>query len=429
MEKVELKTSFEEISPDNIYVPAWNISCNCNTFHAFPLLYSDKFKEYGFSSLIIGDCGEYHSDIKKYIIDYLKDSGVNSVMEMFSDVDYLRIWVHEADEGESILVSWGDDNDITEQLEKVVTCLRTSDFDLIKDSSYPKTIIEKQHGVLPSSYINIDINKLRYYWEGYEYEEIAGGEEIEVRYGYREFVTKLISSGEDINKANDEQQKLFHLMTPLEKAEYLKNNSEKQKEIEQYFDEGEEAWDEKHPGWDPAQYHLTFYQEGKEMKIKEDDIKSIVNECLKKLLKEDVNTTNIDVEFNQCIETLQRVAYKMEAVKNEVLTCANNVLNYLESYRGIQIINPSYELKDEGLVINGVFKITDFSKVPEDYDINNLSDVEEYISDTILDLSSELFEWNKYRYIEDITRNYRSGILIEFEECNPINIVNKLPDV
>lgn len=165
------------------------------------------------------------------------------------------------------------------------------------------------------------------------------------------------------------------------------------------------------------------------MKIKESDIKNIISESLKKLLKENVNTTNIDVEFNQCIETLQRVAYKMEAVKNEVITCANNVLNYLESYRGIQIINPSYELKDEGLVINGVFKITDFSKVPEDYDINNPRDVEEYISDTILDLSSELFEWNKYRYIEDITRNYRSGILIEFEECNPINIVNKLPDV
>lgn len=420
MEKINV-TNVGYVSPDEIYIPEWRLYTQYVDKDAVPMIYCKRFTQYGLEPLLIGDCHSTHSDIEQDALTIIGNRELERDDVFQDDCCYLRIFANA-----DIITSWGDDEYTKEILSDVINCLKQGTYVCFnrkyetEEQYYSDNYDISQTKELPI-YINID--NLQYYWEGYEDEN---GEDV--KYVYRAPVSELMHSDIQINKADDSEQRLFHLMSPQEKAEYLKNNDEKRQERINYFKEGEKSWDEKHPGWDPAQYHMTFYQEGKTMKIGEQDIRKMVTETIKRLLKED-NTANLTLsEFTYCVEKLNRLTYKLQEANNELLSCAKEIIEGLPHY-GITIENVSNELTNTGLMLKGNISITNPNDVdPEEYDLNNSFDYKEFIRNNLEELFNDIKNWKRLRYVEGIYY-IDNGILLEMDEYNPINISSKLPDV
>lgn len=421
MEKIN-NTKVGHVSPDEIYLPEWRLYAQYVDEDAVPMIYCKRFTQYGLEPLLIGGCHSTHSDIKQDALTMIGNRELKGDDVFQGDCCYLRIFANA-----DVITSWGDDEYTKEILSDVINCLKQGTYVCFnrkyetEEQYYSDNYDISQTKKLP---IYIDIDNLQYYWEGYEDEN---GEDV--KYIYRAPVSELMHSDIQINKADDSEQRLFHLMTPQEKAEYLKNNDEKRQERINYFKEGEKAWDKKHPGWDPAHYHMTFYQEEKTMKIGEKDIKQIVSETIKRLLEEDYNMANITLsEFTYCSEKLNKLSYHLQEANNELLSCAKEIIEGLPHY-GITISNVSNELINTGLMIKGNISITNPNDVdPEEYDLNNSFDYKEFIRNNLEELFNDIKNWKRLRYVEGIYY-IDNGILLEMDEYNPINISSKLPDV
>ena len=281
MEKVKTKNG--KVSPDEIYIPEWRLYTQYVDKDAVPMIYCKRFTQYGLEPLLIGDCHSTHGDIEEdaFTIIGNRELGMDDVFQ--DDCCYLRIFANA-----DVITSWGDDEYTKEILSDVINCLKQGTYVCFnrkyetEEQYYSDDYDISETKELPI-YINID--NLQYYWEGYEeepYDEYGNSDDV--KYVYRAPVSELMHSDIQINKADDSEQRLFHLMSPQEKAEYLKNNDEKKQERINYFKEGEKAWDAKHPGWDQAHYHATFYQEGK-IRLTDKDIKQMVTECVKRIIK------------------------------------------------------------------------------------------------------------------------------------------------
>lgn len=426
MKKVKTLDTGNHASPDEVYVPEWNIYVEFRDDDAIPMIYNENFITFGLEPLLVGECHRTHYETEQSIT-YIVRKEINNDVDkddIFHPSDsesvYLRVYVND-----NIILTWGDDEDF-ETVGKVRSCLMSGNYTCVKNmpqNIYTSDINKWEQMVLTHELpLPIDANNLQYCWEGYD--------EKDVRYVFIAPISELIGSGAKINKADDSEQRLFHLMTPEEKAEYLKNNDEKRQERINYFKEGEKAWDAKHPGWDPAHYHNTFYQENKDMKISEKEIRQMVSETVKKILKESYDdTANITLsEFTYCTEKLNRLVYKLQEANNELLSCAKEIIEGMPRY-GLAIENVSNELNEYGLTIKGNITITNPDDVdPEDYNLNDSFDYKEYIRNTLDELFYDIKSWKKPKYVEDITF-VDNSILIEMDEFNPIGISRNLPDV
>lgn len=421
-------------TPDEVYVPEWRVYADFHDDDAIPMIYDNGFTLFGLEPLLIGEPGTTHGDVEEciqYVVrQEFKDVDKDDIFHpQHSEPVYLRVYANA-----NMILTWGDDQDF-DTLGKVVNCLKTGNYDCVKN--IPKNIYTTENDEWEKIYLTnelplpIDADNLEFYWEGYEEEPYdEDGNSDDVRYVYRAPVSELTNSGIKINKADDSEQRLFHLMTPEEKAEYLKNNDEKYQERVNYFKQGEKAWDAKHPGWDPAQYHLAFYQENKTMKIGEKEIRQMVSETVRRVLKEAYDdTANITLsEFTYCTEKLNRLVYKLQEANNELLSCAKEIIEGMPRY-GLAIENVSNELNEYGLTIKGNITITNPDDVdPEDYNLNDSFDYKEYIRNTLDELFYDIKSWKKPKYVEDITF-VDNSILIEMDEFNPIRISKNLPDV
>ena len=413
MEKFKLNYPDEQVSPDFVRIDELGFKTDWQDDDAIPIIFTHRFDNYGIGTLFVGGYSESHDDLFQYMgLSVIKDS-----FETFADEDLcLRVWLSN-----NILTSWGYDENIKEKLKEINYYFHNS-----VDYFY-KVDDEVKHIHNPSiSSFYINFGELDYFWEGYEEDEFG----MEINYAYCETVDNLISSDIEINKADDTQQREFHLMTPDEKAEYLKNNDEKRQERINYFKEGEKAWVNKRGDVDPAYYHLTMYGENT-MKIGEKDIRRMVNECLKKLINENMDNISPLAYFDSCIEKLQRLEARLETIKQVLPGFVEELQGDLLRRYYVKLSVNGYRMDDTGIILTVSTDVINKEDIDvEDVDINNPEDIQYYIEDSIDKAYYEIKSWSRNKlYFIDAVSLHRNELYIEMDEFNPMSIESKLPDV
>lgn len=331
MEKILCKTH-DSVSPDSVVVDEWGLDLHCTNRDAFPIIYTNRYDEYGIDSLSTTRFGGlYHHSLTNMIYKCLEKKDIEYIINRRKDV-YGRIWTNE-----NIITCWSvASGDIKEYVATIVEDIKSNNYTTYYD------LLEGECNELPKEknwlHKLIDWNTLSYYWE---YKDENDGN----FYICREKVSELLNNNTDV-KVDDEQQKLLHLMTPTEKQKAIQNNDDLRKEREEYYKEGENAWLAKHGDIDPAQYHLLMYQENKKnkkktMKLSENDIKKMVSESVNRILNEsffgysgkdfqNMGLKNPADEYKVNIGELQEKCAEMYAAINNFTTYLNGVEDELE---------------------------------------------------------------------------------------------------
>jgi len=283
MEKIKIDDIFECATPDTVRVDAWGINAYCHDFEGepFPIIYTERLLKQGLNETVFVSCeyGEFHNSLSSDMYEaLLRDYDVSYIKSRDSDT-YVRIWKNY-----NIITVWSEGEDNVEKLKKVVNLFKNGNYlSFYENENGDAMIVPKENNYMHKG---INFNDLVFYWETTEYDD-----EIDdySKYVCRAPLSELFNKGVNVD-IDDSKSKLFHLMTPQEKAQAIQNDEELKKEREEYAKEGDRAWKAKYGNIDPAQYHLLMYQENKKkntMKINESDIKKMVNKCVKHLLKED----------------------------------------------------------------------------------------------------------------------------------------------
>ena len=280
MEKIKIKDNYyrDTASPDTVRVEAWGIDAFCGDPEGepFPIIYTERLLNKGIYEKVFvsSEYGDYHSDLNSKLADILMREKDISYIRSRSQDTYVRIWKKY-----NIIAVWSND-DIIQEIKNVINHFKNGDYlTVYMDADGYNQILPKNENFMHK---DIDFNNLMLYWETYE-------DDMSSKYICRAPLSELFNGNVNVN-VDDSDAKLLHLMTPQEKAQAIQNDEKLKKEREEYAKEGDRAWKAKYGNIDPAKYHLLMYQENKKkntMKINESDIKKMVNECVKHLLKED----------------------------------------------------------------------------------------------------------------------------------------------
>ena len=284
MEKIKIKDNYyrDTASPDTVRVEAWGIDAFCGdpSGEPFPIIYTERLlNKGGITDTVFVSCdyGDYHSDLSDKMGEVLWHKNHVSYIRSRGYDTYIRIWKKY-----NIMAVWSKDDNGIEKIKKVINLFKNGNYlsFYLDDNGY-ENVLPKEDNYMHK---DIDFNNLMFYWETYDDDD-----GVPSKYICRAPLSELFNGNVNVN-VDDSDAKLFHLMTPQEKAQAIQNDEKLKKEREEYAKEGDRAWKAKYGDIDPAKYHLLMYQENKKkntMKINENDIKKMANECVKHLLKED----------------------------------------------------------------------------------------------------------------------------------------------
>lgn len=280
MEKINIDRNYRDTAnPDTVRIEKWGIDAFCADPEGepFPIIYTERLLNKGIQEKVFVSCkyGDYHSNLNDKLSDILmKQNDIAYVRSRTHDT-YARIWKKY-----NIMAVWSND-DVIKETKNIINLLKNGDYLTVyseDDGDYQ--ILPKKENFIHKE---IDFNNLMLYWETYEDDEWG----MPSKYICRAPLSELFNGNVNVN-IDDSESKLLHLITPQEKMQAIQNNEKLKKEREEYAKEGDRAWKAKYGNIDPAKYHLLMYQESKKkniIKINENDIKQMVNECVKHLLK------------------------------------------------------------------------------------------------------------------------------------------------
>lgn len=319
MEKVKYKEK-DCVNPDTVCVSDWGIEAHCEENDAVPVIYTKRLLKDGYGPILTtNNKGMYHAELNIIIGNYLEKKGISYISSRSKDI-YIRIWLNR-----NIISCWKpwDTNDINgckEIIKDVVKLLKSGNFNTFNTNGISIEELPKEQNTLQN---DIDFSKLMFYW----------ADEIDDEYGYPEkFIFRAPVS------------ELFRT-TSTEKTNYYK--------------EGEKAWVAKHGDIDPAYYHLLMYQENKEKKnmkieLNENDIKNMVTECIKKLIKEDVFGYSGEDLKNMGLENPgEKYQPNILELKEKCAEFNQAIINFRNYLRGVEDeLEDENQEKSKGFILN-----------------------------------------------------------------------------